>query len=68
MVYPSYKSACRARGLFEDEANWDKTLNEAAVSDSPQKMRQLFAVLLVFSHLDDPLNLWGKYKDVRQRM
>lgn len=68
MVHSTYKSACRARGLLEDDANWDKSLNEAAVSHSPQKMRQLFAVLLVFIHLDDPLSLWEKHKVIYQRM
>lgn len=30
---------CRALRLLEDDAHWDRTLQEAAVSDSPLKTR-----------------------------
>jgi len=57
VVHPSYQSACQALGLLEDDTHWDRTLEEATIIDSPQKIRQLFAVLLVFCQLADPLKL-----------
>jgi len=63
VVHPSYQSACQALGLLEDDTHWDRTLEEATIIDSPQKIRQLFAVLLVFCQLADPLKLWEKHKD-----
>ncbi|GBP95553.1 hypothetical protein EVAR_67759_1 [Eumeta japonica] len=55
--------ARRALGLFEDDANWDRTLEEACVTDSPYKIRELFAIMLVFCQVGDPLKLWEKYRD-----
>ena len=63
VVHPTFQSACRALGLLEDDAHWDRTMEEAAISDSPKKIRELFAVLLVFCQLANPLALWEKYKD-----
>lgn len=44
--FPTHSSArvqcsmnCRALRLLEDDAHWDRTLQEAAVSDSPLKTR-----------------------------
>ncbi|XP_008482471.2 uncharacterized protein LOC103519163 [Diaphorina citri] len=63
VVHPTFQSACRALGLLEDDAHWDRTLEEASISDSAHKMRQLFAVMLVFCQLANPLTLWEKYRD-----
>jgi len=59
MVHPSYQSACQALEFLEDEAHWDQTLEEASISDFPKTIRQLFAILLVFYQVTDPLN-FGK--------
>jgi hypothetical protein len=48
---------------LEDDEHWDQTLKESPISDSPQKIRQLFAVLFVFCQLTDPLKLWKNHKD-----
>ena len=42
---------------------WDLTLQEASISDSPHKIRELFAVILVFCQVADPLALWEKHKE-----
>lgn len=41
VVHPSYQYACQALGLLEDDTHWDRTLEDATVFDSPQKIRQL---------------------------
>ncbi|XP_071565387.1 uncharacterized protein [Temnothorax nylanderi] len=59
----TFQSACKALGLLEDDKHWDNTLEEAALCDSPFKLRELFTVMLVFCQLTEPLSLWEKYKD-----
>lgn len=62
VIYPTFQAACRALGLLEDDANWSQTLKEACISDSPHKIRELFAIILVFCHVGDPLKLWEEYR------
>ncbi|XP_044588797.1 uncharacterized protein LOC123267978 [Cotesia glomerata] len=46
VIHPTFQAACRTLGLLEDDANWDHTLKEAYISDSPYKIRELFAIIL----------------------
>lgn len=61
--YPTFKAACKAFGLLEDDKQWDFALEEAAMCRSPNKMRELFSVILIFCHPADALSLWDKYKN-----
>ncbi|XP_054714667.1 uncharacterized protein LOC129224264 [Uloborus diversus] len=61
--YPTFKSACMAMGLLEDDKQWQYTIEEAILSSSSFKLRELFSVILVFCHPSDPRSLWEKYKD-----
>ena len=63
-VHPTYKAACIARGLLQDDAEWDNCLQEAAVIALPRQIRRLFATLLVFGQPLDPLDLLRKHLDV----
>lgn len=60
--HATFQGACWALHLLEGDQHWDDTLEEACVSDSPKRLRHLFAVMLVFCGLSDPLELWQKYK------
>lgn len=51
-----------AFGLLKDGNHWDKTLEEAAISVYPTKLRELFLIMLVFCQLSNPAYLWEKYK------
>ncbi|GFT70642.1 ATP-dependent DNA helicase, partial [Nephila pilipes] len=51
-----------ALGLLEDDTPWDRTLEEASIFDSPYKIRELFAIIIVFCQVVDPIKLWGKYR------
>ncbi|XP_046966957.1 uncharacterized protein LOC124534968 [Vanessa cardui] len=62
IVHPTYQAACRARHLLDNDQHWDNALSEASVSDSPQRLRHLFAVMLVFCALSDATQLWHKYQ------
>ncbi|XP_014298458.2 uncharacterized protein LOC106693783 [Microplitis demolitor] len=63
VIYPTFQEACRVMGLLEDDAHGDQTLAEVSISDSSYKIRELFAVMLVFCQVGDPIKLWDKYRD-----
>ncbi|KAG5718629.1 hypothetical protein E4T56_gene16505 [Termitomyces sp. T112] len=45
-TYPTYKEACKALGLLEDDAEWRQCLAEAAPIQSESALRQLFCTIL----------------------
>ncbi|XP_023231260.1 uncharacterized protein LOC111631274 [Centruroides sculpturatus] len=62
-IQPTYQSACKVLGLLEDDRHWNATMVEAALCESPFRLRKIFAVMLMFCQLPDASNLWEKYKD-----
>ncbi|XP_023247714.1 uncharacterized protein LOC111643757, partial [Copidosoma floridanum] len=48
VTYATFKAACYALGLLENDDQWKNTLADAALSDNPSKLRDLFAIILVF--------------------
>ncbi|XP_074108441.1 uncharacterized protein LOC141533449 [Cotesia typhae] len=58
--HPTFQATCRTLGLLEDDINWHRTLEEASIFDSPYKIRELFAIMLVFCQVGDPIKLWTK--------
>ena len=40
----TYREACLKRSLLEDDAHWNTALSEAAISQSPASLRNLFAI------------------------
>lgn len=42
-VQSTFQAACKALGLLEDDAHWDRTL-EVSLSHSPNRIRELFAI------------------------
>ncbi|XP_023223323.1 uncharacterized protein LOC111624650 [Centruroides sculpturatus] len=62
-IQPTYQSACKVLDLLEDKRHWDATMVEAALCESPFRLCELFAVMLMFCQLSDASNLWEKYKD-----
>jgi hypothetical protein len=61
-VCATYREACQERGLLESDAHWDETLTEAAVSQSPARLRDLFAILLTTCGVSNPRQLWEDHK------
>jgi hypothetical protein len=59
--FPTYKEACIARGLLEDDKEWDRCLNEVKENAMPRQLRQLFAVILEYNQPERPGDLWRKY-------
>ncbi|XP_071040071.1 uncharacterized protein [Parasteatoda tepidariorum] len=62
-LYGTFFDACRELHLLEDDNHWDLTLADAALSSSPQQIRQLFSIILTTCFPSEASALWNKYKD-----
>ncbi|KAG8370301.1 hypothetical protein BUALT_Bualt14G0102700 [Buddleja alternifolia] len=60
ILYPTFKQACRALGLLEDDNEWHEASNWA----SSIKLRNMFSTMLMFSEITDPVNLCATLKDL----
>ena len=58
IVYGTYREAASAFGLLQDDTEWNRALEEAAVYQIPRCLRQLFATICVFCNPSDPMTLW----------
>lgn len=61
-VCETFRQACEMHGLLEDDSHCELTLQEAADTRSPERLRHLFALLLTTGTMSNPLSLWEKYK------
>ncbi|GLB44068.1 putative helitron helicase-like domain at N-terminus [Lyophyllum shimeji] len=73
VTYPSFKDACLAHGLLEDDQEWDQCLREAAAMQPGRQLRHLFVTILRDCNPSDPAALWNTYwpqicNDLRYRL
>ncbi len=61
IVHPTFKATCLARGLLQDDAEWDQCLLEAARVQLPRSLRQLFVSLPIYN-VTNPGRLWDRHK------
>ncbi|KAI8559660.1 hypothetical protein RHMOL_Rhmol04G0190600 [Rhododendron molle] len=61
VVYDTFKSACVARGLLEDDDEWIQCLQEAAIMKTGYQLRRLFCVILTQCSPLQPLELWKRF-------
>ena len=62
VTYPTFKAACLARGLLEDDAEWRQCLQEAATMKTGSQLRHLFVTILLFSTPSNTATLWNEFK------
>nr|GEV30128.1 DNA helicase [Tanacetum cinerariifolium] len=60
-LLPTYRAACEALGLLGDDKEWDVVLEESTVSATFVELRMLFAQILVYCDVADPIKLWTKH-------
>ena len=58
ILYPSFKEACIALGLLQNDEEWDQCLREAGQMQTGIQLRKLFAILLLFCEVTRPEVLW----------
>ena len=63
VVHPTFRAAAAAMGLLLEDREWATALEEAAVFASGRRLRTLFAFILHFCAVGDPLKLWEDFKD-----
>jgi hypothetical protein len=62
--HPTFKAACEAMGLLEDDREWIKTFEEAGVFMKGSALRSLFVVALLHGSVSNAKALWEQFKDV----
>uniref|UniRef100_UPI00358E883F uncharacterized protein n=1 Tax=Myxine glutinosa TaxID=7769 RepID=UPI00358E883F len=58
----TFRDACRLHGLLEEDEHWKKAMDEAAVSQAPKQLWQLFSIILAACDIQDPEKLWEDHK------
>lgn len=58
IVYPSFKDACYALGLLDDDKEYIEAIKEASLWGSGKFLRRLFAVMLLSNSVAMPINAW----------
>nr|XP_046472567.1 uncharacterized protein LOC124214346 [Neodiprion pinetum] len=61
--YPTYKDACHALGLLEDDNQWKCMLAEAGLNCAAKQIRLLFAIVLTTCFPTRAETLWDNHKD-----
>ncbi|GJR83724.1 uncharacterized protein Tco_0154509, partial [Tanacetum coccineum] len=56
--YPTYKEACYAAGLLEDDREYVESIRNASHWASAEHLRDLFVTLLAQKELSTPLTVW----------
>ena len=62
-ICPTFREACRRRGLLENDNQYSLALEEAAMSEMSSQVRTLYAIILTTCAPADPLALWGSHCD-----
>jgi hypothetical protein len=60
----SFRKACLARGLLENDQNLHLAMEEAGVSQSAPNIRSLLAVILTTCLPSNPCTLWQQFRDL----
>ncbi|XP_059179144.1 uncharacterized protein LOC131958244 [Physella acuta] len=59
--FASFQEACIARGLTDDDSEWDACLTEAAIHQMPVQLRQLFAFICLMCEPSDAAALFDRH-------
>jgi len=61
-IFPTFKEAAKAMGLFEDDTELFRCLEEATHMQMPPQMRGLFATVLLFVSPTDEMALFNDFQ------
>lgn len=60
-IYPTYRSACEALGLLNNDDEWSYAFIEASTWATTKELRSLFVHILLFCEVLSPVALWDKH-------
>jgi len=63
VLLPTFKEACKQRGLLRDDQEWIQCLDEAADMQVGSQLRVLFATILHHCTPISPHELWVQFRD-----
>ena len=61
--FPTFKEACRARDLLQDDQEWRICLADASGFQMLSQLRQLFGFICVFCNPTNPAALWYEFRE-----
>jgi PIF1-like helicase/Helicase len=62
-VKATYKDACIQLGLLADDKEWQYLFEETTMMQHPVQLRSLFAIVLVYNEVQNPLNLFEQFQE-----
>ena len=63
VTHPTYKAACQALNLVENDSQWEECLREAEMISVPRAIRDLFCTIIFDCHPTDPARLFEMFAD-----
>jgi hypothetical protein len=61
--YPTFKKACAALGVLDDDQEWNACFTEAVTFATGHSLRILFSMALIYQEISDPLALWTRFAE-----
>lgn len=61
-VHETFRAACAALGIIDDDREWDAALADAVTFAMPSQLRDLYVSLLTCCEVGSPVALFDKYK------
>lgn len=64
VIYPSFRDACYALGLLDDDKEYIEAIKEASFWASGRYLRRLFAVMSLSNSIAMPIDVWNATWDL----
>ncbi|KAK9056547.1 hypothetical protein SSX86_023909 [Deinandra increscens subsp. villosa] len=61
VFHETYRTTCESLGLIGDDTEWALTFEEATLWGTPRELRFLFAQMLLFCEIANPVVLWNEH-------
>ncbi|XP_066923007.1 uncharacterized protein, partial [Clytia hemisphaerica] len=61
VLHPSFREACIARGLLQDDNLWITTMENVAQYGTASKIRKVFCMILIHGEVNNPPEIWERF-------